>query len=105
MGMQMRALRAPTSRFRTQDMTFGAADKVGEARRRAMAARDALAGRRAPVPWLWLGAAAAVGAGVFWAIGSAARHALRRVPVDTLVIDDEAAVAAGAPVSMSATKR
>ncbi|SCL17263.1 hypothetical protein GA0074692_0128 [Micromonospora pallida] len=54
-----------------------AGDLVGaaaeEARRRAVAAFDALAGRRAALPWALLVGAALAGAAIGWAAGSAAR--------------------------------
>jgi hypothetical protein len=61
----------------------GAASVVGdaadEARRRAVLAYDVLAGRRTPTPWLLLIAAAAVGAAIGWAAGSASRAAIARM--------------------------
>ncbi len=45
-----------------------------EARKRANAAFDALAGRRRPTPWGWLAAAALVGAALGWVATSAARQ-------------------------------
>jgi hypothetical protein len=61
----------------------GAASVVGdaadEARRRAVLAYDALAGRRMPTPWVLLIAAAAVGAAIGWAAGSASRAAIARM--------------------------
>ncbi|MGC4808521.1 hypothetical protein [Micromonospora sp. DT233] len=59
-----------------------AGDLVGsaaeEARRRAVLAFDALAGRRPALPWTLLIGAALVGAAVGWAAGSAARAAVAR---------------------------
>ena len=63
----------------------GAASVVGdaadEARRRAVLAYDVLAGRRTPTPtpWVLLIAAAAVGAAIGWAAGSASRAAIARM--------------------------
>jgi len=61
----------------------GAASVVGdaadEARRRAGLAFDALAGRRMPTPWVLVVAAAAVGAAIGWAAGSASRAAIARM--------------------------
>ncbi|GIF68379.1 hypothetical protein Ais01nite_64140 [Asanoa ishikariensis] len=61
----------------------GAASVVGdaadEARRRAGLALDALAGRRMPTPWVLVIAAAAVGAAIGWAAGSASRAAIARM--------------------------
>lgn len=45
-----------------------------EARQRANAAFDALAGRRRPTPWGWLAAAALVGAAVGWVATTAGRQ-------------------------------
>ncbi|WBB67040.1 hypothetical protein [Micromonospora sp. WMMD812] len=56
-----------------------AGDLVGstadEARRRAVLAFDALAGRRPALPWALLISAALVGAAIGWAAGTAARAA------------------------------
>ncbi|MDG4827391.1 hypothetical protein O7635_36575 [Asanoa sp. WMMD1127] len=64
----------------------GAASVVGdaadEARRRANLAYDALAGRRLPIPWTLVIAAAAVGAAIGWAAGSASRAAIARMGDD-----------------------
>ncbi|MEO3779448.1 hypothetical protein ABGB16_21915 [Micromonospora sp. B11E3] len=54
------------------DLVGSAAD---EARRRAVLAFDALAGRRPALPWALLIGAALVGAAVGWAAGTAARAA------------------------------
>jgi hypothetical protein len=50
-----------------------------EARRRASLAYDALAGRRMPMPWTLVVAAAALGAAIGWAAGSASRAAIARM--------------------------
>ncbi|MDT5027346.1 MAG: hypothetical protein QOE61_3772 [Micromonosporaceae bacterium] len=47
-----------------------------EARKRANAAFDALAGRRRPLPWGWLAAAGLVGAAVGWVVTTAGRQFL-----------------------------
>jgi len=64
----------------------GAASVVGdatdEARRRASLAYDALAGRRMPTPWVLVIAAAALGAAIGWAAGSASRAAIARMGDD-----------------------
>ncbi|BCL13221.1 hypothetical protein [Micromonospora sagamiensis] len=52
------------------DLVGGAAE---EARRRAVLAFDALAGRRPALPWALLIGAALAGAAIGWAAGSAAR--------------------------------
>jgi divalent metal cation (Fe/Co/Zn/Cd) transporter len=61
----------------------GAASVVGgatdEGRRRAALAYDALAGRRMPMPWTLVIAAAALGAAIGWAAGSASRAAIARM--------------------------
>ncbi|WP_229402540.1 hypothetical protein [Micromonospora okii] len=64
----------------------GLADEAGElvgsaaeeARRRAVLAFDALAGRRPALPWTLLISAALVGAAIGWAAGSVARAAYSR---------------------------
>lgn len=66
----------------------GAGGTADEARRRAALAFDALAGRRAPVPWAWLVAAAAVGAAVGWAAGTASRAAIARMGDSADRVDD-----------------
>ncbi|SCE87427.1 hypothetical protein GA0074695_1787 [Micromonospora viridifaciens] len=58
------------------DLIGSAAD---EARRRAVLAFDALAGRRPALPWALLVSAALVGAAIGWAAGTAARAAGSRV--------------------------
>jgi hypothetical protein len=61
------------------DLVDSASELVGsaaeEARRRAVRAFDALAGRRPALPWTLLISAALVGAAIGWAAGSAARAA------------------------------
>ncbi|MFF3856517.1 hypothetical protein [Micromonospora sp. NPDC002575] len=64
------------------DLVGSAGELVGsaadEARRRAVLAFDALAGRRPALPWGLLIGAALAGAAIGWAAGSAARAAGRR---------------------------
>lgn len=59
------------------DLVGTAGDLVGsaadEARRRALLAFDALAGRRPALPWVLLVGAALAGVAIGWAAGSAAR--------------------------------
>jgi ElaB/YqjD/DUF883 family membrane-anchored ribosome-binding protein len=66
----------------TSDTGSSVSSAVGgvadEAYRRASAAFDALAGRRAPTPWTLILIAGAVGAVVGWVAGSASRSALRK---------------------------
>ncbi|MEV0153988.1 hypothetical protein AB0H57_09650 [Micromonospora sp. NPDC050686] len=68
---------ARSARRNGLDLADGAGDLVGsaaeEARRRALLAFDALAGRRPALPWALLISAALVGAAVGWAAGTAAR--------------------------------
>jgi ElaB/YqjD/DUF883 family membrane-anchored ribosome-binding protein len=45
-----------------------------EARKRANAAYDALAGRRKSTPWAWVAAAALVGAAFGWLANTAGKH-------------------------------
>ncbi|OZV84481.1 hypothetical protein CA850_01090 [Micromonospora echinospora] len=69
---------------RRNGLTFAddAGDLVGtaaeEARRRAVRAFDALAGRRPALPWALLVGAALAGAAIGWAAGSAARAVAAR---------------------------
>jgi hypothetical protein len=60
-----------------------------EARKRANAAFDALAGRRRPLPWSWLAAAGLVGAAVGWVVTTAGRQFLPRR--DSLELPDSLA--------------
>ncbi|MFV2083015.1 hypothetical protein [Micromonospora sp. LOL_021] len=48
-----------------------------EARHRARAAVDALAGRRRAMPWAWLAGAAAAGVALGWLAGAMTRSVLR----------------------------
>ncbi|MFG1801087.1 hypothetical protein ACGFI4_13070 [Micromonospora carbonacea] len=66
------------------DLVGSAAD---EARRRAVRAFDALAGRRPALPWALLVGAALAGAAIGWAAGSAARAAGRRSERDVEEIE------------------
>ncbi|MFJ8578438.1 hypothetical protein [Micromonospora sp. NPDC093277] len=62
------------------DATDLVGSAAGEARRRAILAFDALAGRRPGLPWAMLVSAALVGAAMGWAAGTAARAAGSSVP-------------------------
>ncbi|MFI1194229.1 hypothetical protein ACH4T9_13345 [Micromonospora sp. NPDC020750] len=70
---------ARSARRNGSGLADDAGDLVGSAaetaRRRALLAFDALAGRRPALPWTLLIGAALVGAAVGWAAGSAARAA------------------------------
>ncbi|MER7164684.1 hypothetical protein [Micromonospora sp. NPDC000207] len=85
---------ARTARRSGSDLTGDAGDLVGtatdEARKRAVAAFDALAGRRPALPWTLLIGAALVGAAVGWAASTAARAAIARAdrPVDDIEFVD-----------------
>jgi ElaB/YqjD/DUF883 family membrane-anchored ribosome-binding protein len=89
---------ARSVRRRTQDLAGEASERVtsatGEARRRAAAARDALSGRRAPVPWAWIGGAVAAGAVLGVLAGVAARRAMANqmeaIALDEAAGDDDA---------------
>jgi ElaB/YqjD/DUF883 family membrane-anchored ribosome-binding protein len=67
---------------RTSGLASDASSSVGgvaeEAYKRANAAFDALAGRRAPTPWTLILIAGAAGAVIGWAAGTASRAALSR---------------------------
>lgn len=68
---------ARSARANGLTLADGAGDLVGsaaeEARRRAVLAFDALAGRRPALPWTLLVGAALAGAAIGWAAGTAAR--------------------------------
>jgi ElaB/YqjD/DUF883 family membrane-anchored ribosome-binding protein len=70
---------ARMARRHTSHMANGAGQRVGpateEARYRAMAAVDALAGRRPAMPWAWIAGAAAAGVALGWLAGAMARSA------------------------------
>ncbi|GAA5178441.1 hypothetical protein GCM10023322_05690 [Rugosimonospora acidiphila] len=74
-----------------------AGDRIGsamnESRRRAAAAMDALAGRRAPIQWEWIAAGAVTGLVVGWLASRvtrrAAEEALVLEDVDSVVADEE----------------
>jgi ElaB/YqjD/DUF883 family membrane-anchored ribosome-binding protein len=95
---------ARSMRRRTRNMAGEATWRVGsatnEARRRASAARDALAGKRTPMPWLLIGASVACGA-VFGMMSgiAAARRALAR-EADELDLEETAATDVAAPVTL-----
>ncbi|HLL67024.1 MAG TPA: hypothetical protein VK453_15175 [Micromonosporaceae bacterium] len=71
---------ADEAQLKTRTTADDVQHKVGaaadEAWRRATAAVDALAGRRAPVPWMWIAGAAVVGAVAGWVGATAVRRAL-----------------------------
>jgi hypothetical protein len=66
----------------TSGLATDAGGQVGavadEARRRALAAVDALAGRRTATPWPWLFGAAALGLVVGWAAAAVTKRAMTR---------------------------
>lgn len=67
---------------RTSHLANGAGHRMGpateEARYRAMAAVDALAGRRRqPTPWAWIAGAAAAGVALGWLAGAMTRSVMR----------------------------
>jgi ElaB/YqjD/DUF883 family membrane-anchored ribosome-binding protein len=68
-----------SARDRTGDLVEGTQDRVGsvtdQARRRASAALDALAGRRPPRPWALLAGVAAAGAALGWVLAAAVGRA------------------------------
>jgi hypothetical protein len=69
---------------RTYDEAGSRASAVaGEARRRAGAALDALAGRRPRLHWEWIAGAAVVGLVVGWVAAGGARKAVGDSAVDT----------------------
>lgn len=72
--------------------------KVGaaadEALRRASAAVDALAGRRAALPWAWIAGAALAGAVVGWLGATAVKRALAAAEDDELLVLEPAGASA-----------
>ncbi|WP_433343908.1 hypothetical protein [Micromonospora sp. CA-111912] len=82
---------ARSARRNGSGLADDAGDLVGSAaeaaRRRALLAFDALAGRRPALPWTLLIGAALVGAAVGWAAGSAARAAGDRNADDIEFVD------------------
>jgi hypothetical protein len=89
---------------RTRDVADGATGRVGaaagEARWRAKATRDALAGKRTPMPWLWIAGAVAVGAVAGMVAGAAARRAMVGDVQDPLALEEAAAVDVAGPVTL-----
>lgn len=83
---------ARSAKRRATGLANEAQSRVGhtadEARWRANAALDALAGRRPPRPWATIAAAAAIGAVFGLVTTEAARRALRRSDFDLDVPDD-----------------
>ncbi len=88
---------------RTKGFANDASEATGEARRRAKAARDALAGKRAPIPWRWIAGAAAAGMVAALAARMAARRALMGDGRDPLALEDPAAVDIAGPVTLVET--
>ncbi|MEN3304530.1 MAG: hypothetical protein V7603_732 [Micromonosporaceae bacterium] len=95
---------ARSVRRRTWDMADGASGRVGaaagEARWRAKATRDALAGKRSPMPWLWIAGAVAAGAVAGLMAGAAARRALVGEAQDPLALEEVSAVDLAGPVTL-----
>jgi hypothetical protein len=95
---------ARSVRRRTWDMADGAGGRVGaaagEARWRARATRDALAGKRSPMPWLWIAGAVAAGAVAGLMAGAAARRALVSEAQDPLALEEVSAVDLAGPVTL-----
>ncbi|MDG4764984.1 hypothetical protein O7632_12870 [Solwaraspora sp. WMMD406] len=71
---------ARSARRQTSQLAAEAGHRVGpistEARHRAMAAFDALAGRRPGLPWAWIVGAGAAGVALGWLAGAMARSAI-----------------------------
>ncbi|GIH12111.1 hypothetical protein [Rugosimonospora africana] len=85
------------------DRISSASDRVGsamgESRRRASSAMDALAGRRAPIQWEWIFAGAATGMVIGWLIA----RLTRRAAEEAFVLEDSDAVIAD-PVAAEESK-
>lgn len=71
--------------------TLGAAGS--EAKIRAHAALDALAGRRPSMPWTWIAGAAVIGALAGFAVTVAARRTLAERPADDEIAEADEVVA------------
>lgn len=71
--------------------TLGAAGS--EAKFRAQAALDALAGRRPAMPWTWIAGAAVIGAVAGFAVTVAARRTLAERPADDEIAEADEVVA------------
>ncbi|MFI5838697.1 hypothetical protein ACIA8K_03125 [Catenuloplanes sp. NPDC051500] len=71
--------------------TLGAAGS--EAKFRANAALDALAGRRPSMPWTWIAGAAVIGAVAGFAVTVAARRTLAERPADDEIAEADEVVA------------
>lgn len=71
--------------------TLGAAGS--EAKFRAQAALDALAGRRPAMPWTWIAGAAVIGAVAGFAVTVAARRTLAERPADDEIDEADEVVA------------
>ena len=71
------------------DTTNRVGSGAKEARVRASAAFDALAGRRQPRPWGWLAAATLVGAALGWVATTFGRKAISRSLIWPAVCGDE----------------
>lgn len=82
---------ARTLARRTTDLADDAGDRIRpalhESRRRAGAALEALSGRRPPIQWEWILAAAVAGAVVGWAAGALTRRAAE----EQFILDETAA--------------
>ena len=83
---------ARTLARRTADLADDAGDRIRpalhESRRRAGAALGALGGRRPPIQWEWILAAAIAGAVLGWAAGALTRRAAE----EQFILDETAAV-------------
>lgn len=83
---------ARTLARRTADLADDAGDRlrpaVRESRRRAGAAMNALSGRRPPIQWEWILAAAIGGAVIGWVAGALTRRAAE----EQFILDETAAV-------------
>ena len=90
---------ARTLARRTADLADDAGDRirpaVHESRRRAGAALGALSGRRPPIQWAWILAAAIAGAVVGWAAGALTRRAAEEqfILTETAAADETVAAA------------
>jgi hypothetical protein len=94
---------ARSVRRRTRKLAGGAGGRVGaatsEGRWRARATRNALAGRRTPMPLAWIAGAVAAGVAVGLLAGAAVRRALPG-EAEALALEEAAASDVAAPVAL-----
>lgn len=98
-GSRARSVRRQT-RNKAGEASWRVGSATNEARRRASAARDALAGKRAGMPWLLVGASAAFGAVFGMAAGLATARRALASEADELDLEEATAADVAAPVTL-----